>query len=152
VVARVVVVLIARTVSPTRDCPIWGPKGDSRNPLPRIGFVVLDRPLARLHANKPELLRVLAALSSRCTPTDRGTTSAPRSPGARSAAEPPFSKRCHHSVFRYSRSAFFSAGDSCVPYSWPQRLLPELRSLQSVVVKVKLNCVCSAARPTFSVS
>jgi hypothetical protein len=41
-----------------------------------------------------------------------------------------------YSVFRYSRSAFFSWSVSCVPNSWPQLLSPELRSLQSVVVRV----------------
>jgi len=32
--------------------------------------------------------------------------------------------------------ARFSAGESCVPNSWPQRLFPEFRSLQSVVFRV----------------
>ena len=37
------------------------------------------------------------------------------------------------SDFRYSSSAAFSLCDSPVPYSWPQRLLPELMAVQSVV-------------------
>jgi hypothetical protein len=57
-----------------------------------------------------------------------------------------------HSVFRYSSSAFLSASGSLVPNSWPQRLLPELRSVQSVVVMVALNWVCSTARPTLTLS
>ena len=36
------------------------------------------------------------------------------------------------SIFRYSRSAVFSSGVNLVPNSWPQLLLPEERSLQSV--------------------
>lgn len=38
-----------------------------------------------------------------------------------------------HRTFRYSRSALFSEGVNLVPHSWPHRLLPELRALQSVV-------------------
>ena len=52
----------------------------------RTGFVTLDRLLARLHANKRELLMVLDRPESRCTPTARKTTSAAKSPNARSAA------------------------------------------------------------------
>jgi hypothetical protein len=54
----------------------------------RTGFVVLDRLLERLHANKPSCCACSTARRSRCTPTARRTTSAPRSPGARSAAAP----------------------------------------------------------------
>ena len=54
----------------------------------RTGFVMLDRLLERLHANKAELLQVLDRPKSRCTPTARRTTSALRSPAARSAAAP----------------------------------------------------------------
>ena len=42
----------------------------------KTGFVTLDRLLARLHANKPELLMVLADPRSRCAPMDRKMTSA----------------------------------------------------------------------------
>jgi hypothetical protein len=54
----------------------------------RTDFVTLDRLLARLHANKPELLLVLDRPRSRSTPTDRRTTSAAKSPSERSAAAP----------------------------------------------------------------
>ena len=58
-----------------------------------------------------------------------------------------------HSTFRYSSNACFSLAGRLVPYSWPQRLLPELRALQSVVTSVwPPNLVCSTASPTFTVS
>src|SRR5205085_6518599 len=52
------------------------------------GFVTLDRLLARLNANKSELLMVLERPDIPCTPTERRTTSAATSPGAKSAAAP----------------------------------------------------------------
>ena len=52
----------------------------------KTGFVTLDRLLARLHANKHELLMVLDRPEIPCTPTDRRTTSAAKSPSERSAA------------------------------------------------------------------
>ena len=56
--------------------------------LRRTGFATLDRLLARLHANKAELLMVLDPVEkSRCTPTVRKTTFAARSRGERSAQE-----------------------------------------------------------------
>jgi hypothetical protein len=42
--------------------------------LRRTGFDTLDRLLARLHANKTELLKVLEPRKSRYTPTARRTT------------------------------------------------------------------------------
>ena len=50
----------------------------------RTGFVALDRLLARLHANKAELLMVLERQRSRSTPTARRTTSAVTSRAGRS--------------------------------------------------------------------
>ena len=56
--------------------------------LRRTGFATLDRLLARLHANKAELLMVLdCSLKSRSTPTVPKMTFAVRSHGARSARE-----------------------------------------------------------------
>lgn len=54
----------------------------------RTGFATLDRLLTRLHANKPELLRVLDRPEIPSTPMARKTTSAVRSPAASSAALP----------------------------------------------------------------
>ena len=52
------------------------------------GFATLDRLLARLHANKAELLMVLERPEFRSTPTDQRTISVARSRGGRSAREP----------------------------------------------------------------
>ena len=51
----------------------------------RTGFATLDRLLARLHANKAELLMVLDRLEIPPTPTGPRTTSAVTSRGGRSA-------------------------------------------------------------------
>ncbi len=50
----------------------------------RTGFATPDRLLARLHANKTELLTCSIVPRRRCTPTAPGTTSAARSRGGRS--------------------------------------------------------------------
>ena len=49
----------------------------------KTGFVTLDRLLARLHANKRELLMVLDRPEFHCTQTVQRTMSAARSPNGR---------------------------------------------------------------------
>src|SRR4051812_37270736 len=54
----------------------------------------------------------------------------------------PTRESTNQSCFKYSSKASFSINVKPVPNSCPQRLLPELRCVQSVVWYVKLNLVC----------